>query len=312
MSFSRKTSLLVNSLLHHLDFWCYARLLERPILYPPIIIVGAPRSGSTLLYQVLTTYYRVSYISNFHAKFYGSPAIVEQISRLLNPVDFTSNFTSYYGKTQGKNSPSECGEFWYRFFCRKPPYVPIEDSDPQSLNRLRASIHAFTNISNKTVILKNLYCSLRLQPIAAAIPECLFIVIRRNPVKQGHSILTARKKVNGDYHAWWSVEPPAIDKLKLLPPHQQVVEQIFDVYQLIDSDQKKIGPDRFLHLSYEDFCRDTRSTLQRVDEFFKLHKLNINSRVDISKIPTSFQMNNTISIDRKIYFEMKDYIETKF
>jgi len=38
--------------------------------YPPIFIVGAPRSGSTLLYQLLAYYYNFSYFTNYSSLFY--------------------------------------------------------------------------------------------------------------------------------------------------------------------------------------------------------------------------------------------------
>ena len=37
---------------------------------PPIFIIGPPRSGSTLLYQVLTSYFDLSYFKNLHSKYY--------------------------------------------------------------------------------------------------------------------------------------------------------------------------------------------------------------------------------------------------
>ena len=80
----------LNQINRGLHTWERMTLLdtEEKLEYPPIFIIGAPRSGSTLLYQVLTDYFEVGYISNLHAHFFGSPACLE---RLLHPLRMATN-----------------------------------------------------------------------------------------------------------------------------------------------------------------------------------------------------------------------------
>ena len=40
---------------------------DKPLRHPPIFILGAPRSGSTLAIQIITSAFDLSYISNQHA-----------------------------------------------------------------------------------------------------------------------------------------------------------------------------------------------------------------------------------------------------
>ncbi|NEP55949.1 MAG: sulfotransferase [Symploca sp. SIO2G7] len=306
---NNRTIHFINSGLHRLE---YLVLNANPdtLVYPPIFIIGTPRSGSTLLYQVLTDYYNIGYLSNFHANFYGSPFLIE---RLFHPLTShqLSNYTSYHGQTQGWLAPSECGAFWYRFFRRKPSYIPLEEADSQKLRQLRASIAALSNAFGKPVLFKNLYCSLRLRPIAEALPESLFIVIHRDIVDNGHSLLAGRKKVYGNYNTWWSAEPPNIEQLKKLPPYQQVIEQIQQIYALINRDQQFIGANRFLDLYYEDFCQDTHKNLRKIGAFLKEHAVYLVRRVEISKIPSSFPRTNDIVIDQSMYSRMVEYVNLK-
>ncbi len=278
---------------------------ERPLEYTPVLIIGAPRSGSTLLYQVLTDYYDFGYLSNIHCDFYGSPSLLE---RLFHPLRRrqTSNYTSKYGQAQGGTAPSECGQFWYRFFRRKPQYVPLEEVDPKKLVQFRAAIRALGNAFGKPVLFKNMNCALRLVPTAQALPEALFIVVQRDLVANAHSLLKTRRELYGDYSCWWSMEPPTIDSLKKLPPYAQVVEQIRHIYALIEKDRALVGSDRFIDIQYETFCDDTYSTLAKLDAFFKRYGVEISRR---GEVPKNFERRTQVRIDANIYQQLVDYVE---
>lgn len=296
---------LVNLGLHHLEILNSNYSEQEMLPYPPIFIIGAPRSGSTLLYQVLTNYYDVGYLSNLHARFYGSPSIIERFFHPLKSRQ-SSDYTSYHGRTEGWLDPSECGEFWYRFFRRKPQYVPLDEADPNKIRQLRGAVRSLVDAFGKPILFKNLNCALRLEPLAKALPESLFIVIHRELLDNSHSLLEGRKKLYGNYTTWWSMEPPAIDKLKTLPPHQQVMEQIRHIYTLIERDRKIIGSNRFIDLQYEEFCRDTYCTINRLDIFFRSHGVNLKKLPQLS-IPPNFQRRNQIRIDRALYSELTNY-----
>ena len=298
----------LNSGLHSLEV-VTNRENDTQLYYPPIFIIGAPRSGSTLLYQVLTDYYDIGYLSNLHCKFFGAPSYIE---RFLNPLKWRtpSNYTSYHGKTKGWTAPSECGEFWYRFFRRKPPYVPLEEVDNEKMLQLRKVINALVNAFDKPILFKNLYCSLRLQLIAKAIPEALFIIISRNLLDNAHSLLEGRQKRYGNYNYWWSAEPPEIEYLKQLPAHQQVVEQVRHLNALIENDKKLIGNDRFFYVKYENFCQNCHQVLHQLNKFLEFHGCHIKNRQEINYIPTHFSQSKTVKIEPEMYSKLVNYVQT--
>ncbi len=296
----------MNPALHNLEVLTSSSA-KAELPYPPIFIIGAPRSGSTLLYQVLTDYYDIGYLSNLHCLFFGAPSFLE---RLFHPLKKRqqSNYRSCHGQTQGWTAPSECGEFWYRFFRRKPQYIPLEEADPQQLGQLRGAVSALVNALGKPVLFKNLNCALRLQPTFKVLPEALFIVTHRQPIDNGHSLLEVRKKVHGNYRTWWSMEPPEIDKLKTLPPHQQVVQQIRQIESLIERDRQIIGPNRFMDVQYEEFCRDTYSSIQQLDDFLKGHGVKLEKSIGIAAIPSHFKPRQEIRIEQQLYSELVSYV----
>ena len=84
----------------------------------------------------------------------------------------------------------------------------------------------FADAAGRPLVFKNLYCSLRLEPIAHALPEALFVVMHRDQIENARSILAGRMRRSGDYAAWWSAEPPGIEEIRRLSPVRQVVEQL--------------------------------------------------------------------------------------
>lgn len=275
---------------------------DRQLEFPPIFIVGAPRSGSTLLYQIMIASFGVGYLSNLHCLLYGAVSRVERV--FPTPKGYELLFESRHGKTSGWHAPSECGDFWYRFFRRCPQYVSLAESDPKQLQQLRRAVAAFTSACNKPVLFKNLMNTVRLQPLASALPEALFIVIERNLVANAHSLLAGRKAAYGTYDRWWSLEPPGVDKLKSLPVHQQAVEQVLQTYALIRRDAEVIGSARFFHITYEELCSDTLHVVEKLSEFFKKHQVELQPN---TAIPKTFQISSTVRIEDDLYSQLVEY-----
>ena len=304
-NYARRASRLAN---HHVVRHVETMLApdsELALRHPPIFFLGAPRSGSTLAVQVITDVLDVGYISNRHCQWFGAPALAE---KLFHPTRQrpTSNYKSRHGEIDGWHAPAECGEWWYRFFRREPAYVTLDEIDPHSMKRFRQSVAALTDAFDRPIIFKNLYASLRIQAIAHYLPESLFIVIHRNEVGNGHSLLEARKHVYGDYKKWWSMEPPGVEQLKCLPPHEQVIEQIRHIHSAIVKDLRVSGAatSRTLHLNYEDFCSDPLATIKDIQLFASSHGCEIEQR---NTPPERFKMRNHVRIDPNLYREMSDY-----
>ena len=282
--------------------------VDEPLRYPPIFIVGAPRSGSTLLAQVLTDALDIGYLSNRHCQFFGAPAMADRLFTPLRKKE-PSDFQSLNGTTRKSYGPNECGDWWYRFFRRDPAYVPQEEADLDKMRQMRRSIAALTKAQGKPVLMKNLYASLRLQPILAQIPEALIVVIKRNELDNAHSLLEGRQKLHGSYAHWWSVEPPNIERLKPLPPHVQVVEQVRAIYALIESDlqESRIDAGRVINVTYEGLCANARQTVGEIRRFLADNGASVRP---LFEVPDSFQLRNEVRINQEVYEALANYISS--
>jgi hypothetical protein len=296
-----------NRCLHALEVRRGRRWVDETLPYPPIFVVGAPRSGSTLLYQLLTDRFDVGYLANGHARRPGAPSLVERRRGLIRGRQGElGDYDSSFGGTTGELGPSECGPFWYRFFPRRPHYVPADDFPAASRRALRAAVGAFVEACDRPVVYKNLYNTARIEAIAAALPEALFVAIHRDLAANARSLLDARLRVAGGYDAWWSVEPPGIERLLQLPAHEQVVEQVRELDALVARVEESIGPDRVLHLAYEDLCADPRGQLERIAAFAAAHGCKLGER---GEVPVSFPQDGRGTLPPELEESLVGYLE---
>jgi hypothetical protein len=279
-----------------------------PISHPPIFFLGAPRSGSTLAMQTITECFDLGYLSNCHATWYGFPSLAEKLFRPTGNRP-NSNFKSLHGDVEGHYAPSECGKWWYRFFRSDPSYIKLEEINTSQMQLFRKSIASLTNAFDRPVIYKNLYASLRIHAIAQFIPESLFIVTHRNEVDNGHSLLEVRQKVLGDYTKWWSMKPPEYERLKKLPSHEQVIEQVRHIKHLIETDlgQAKVSSSRIFNLSFDELCLKPSQVIDDFEKFLYGNGCNISRNTNP---PTEFEQRKDIKIERNLFLVMKSYAES--
>lgn len=272
---------------------------------PPVFILGAPRSGTTLFYQSLVLEFDFAYLSNLHCRLFGAPYLVEKISTYQSKYQQNPTFQSRFGSTKNWFSPSECGEYWYRFFRRSPQFVSLEDADDQKINDLKVSYGVLQKTASKPVVFKNLLTVLRMEPILKAFPDALFLYVRRDEVENAHSILSARKALYNDYDKWFSLEPPSLDKISLLSPEKQAVEQIRAVHSLIKKSLKgKEG--QLFEFEYETFCNNPELIMNNVSSFLSQNGF---THTRNSTIKEPFKKSSKITIDEELYSNLVQYIQ---
>lgn len=268
----------------------------------PILIIGPPRSGTTLLYQLLVQQFEVAYLSNAHHAFFGAPAVLERLvpRRLRRPPDDQG---SRFGVTHGWWAPSEAANFWYRFFPLKPHAVEPADLEAERGRTLRRAIAALSRAAQAPMISKNVVCSVRVEAIAAFVPEMRFVVMYRDHLEVATSILAARKNAQGTYTNWWSVEPANIDELKQLPPERQVVEQVRAVEQAIDRARKVLSGERFIDVDYAELIADPRSVLDHL-----AGRLGLTPRPGAPPLPQTFPRRDRNQLDPQLAVRLAEYL----
>lgn len=239
---------------------------ERPTR-PVILIVGAPRSGTTLLLQWLAQSGYLAYPTNLLSRFYAAPALGARIQLLLTDprYDFrqelgdlqhTFDLTSELGKTRGALAPNEFWYFWRRFFPLTAPrqLSPAEEVQADGPG-FAAEIAALQAVFEQPFVAKGMLLQFNLPFLARFFDHLLFIHIQRHPLYVMQSLLAARETYFGDREAWYSVEPPEAVWLRAQPdPIQQVAGQVYYTRQHITAGLARLPAAQALVWDYEALC----------------------------------------------------------
>ena len=259
---------LLEDMLKRLNGWLSAVGADIPAAdsdtaMPMVFIVGAPRSGTTLLTQWLADSGVFAYPSNFISRFYHAPYVGALVQRMMTDPALafrnemegiqprSSNFHSELGKTDGFTAPNEFHYFWRRFFhygeIQLLSEAELADVD---VGALRAEIAALIGVMGRPLAMKGLMFNWNLPFIASVFPQAIFLHIRRNPVWNAQSLLLAREKYFQDRHCWYSFKPPEYCHLRFMEPLEQVCGQVAWTEAAIED----LPDRRVVTTQYEDFC----------------------------------------------------------
>lgn len=267
----------------------------------PIFILGSPRSGTTLLYQLLVENFNVGYLSNLHAKNYSrivqtEKDLPQQESRI------NSDFESEHGATKGDTGPSEAGDFWYRFFPKYPHQMSSSDATKKRIKELRSVIRLFADTCKKPVVFKNVFNSLRIPVLVKAIPEARYILIERDLTDNARSLLVGRIK-RGDINAWWSAKPEGFDAVISKRPAYQAVWQSAQMNKIAKAELSKLEKDKYFTLTYAEVCANPEKALKDIHSWLLDSGVEIDRRKNVSP-PVSFEHRQGGLLDQDIECEL--------
>jgi hypothetical protein len=232
---------------------------------PIIFIVGVPRSGTTLLYQMMASHLDIIYITNAIARYWLAPLWAFQ--RQDEQTRF--ELRSHLGRGEGANAPHEFGWFWQY-------HAPMEGShhrigselDAFDWKSIRAELEAIAGWSGRPLVIKSLLAvNYHIARFAQELGGSTFIHIERDPRFTAQSLLEARRKRYGDDKIWWSIRPRDVDAWLDRDPIEQVAHQIGDVSRHIEEGLATLPPERWISLRYEKLVADPEQEMERVARF---------------------------------------------
>ena len=225
---------------------------------PLVLIVGPPRSGTTLIYQVLAQHWDVSYFTNRNAMFPRSPVMAAKLfERSFTPPNSRNqarNYNSLYGNTAGLSGPNDGFHVWNQFFGEDRYEIPVQL--PQELQtNMHQFFAAWLTVTGKPLLNKNNRNTVCFATLAKALPNARFLVVERHPWFVAQSLIKARKWVQGSKKLGWGLGaesvPHGSDHLSYV---DAVCRQIANHQKQLRAQVQDIQPERFLHTTYEAFC----------------------------------------------------------
>ncbi|MCG3178520.1 MAG: hypothetical protein BIFFINMI_00848 [Phycisphaerae bacterium] len=245
---------------------------------PVAVIVGCPRSGTTVLTQILAASGDFAYPTNMLSRFAYAPMVGAMFQQLLfDPqydyrneladIQSSSGFKSTLGKTTGAMAISEFFHFWRRFFPNHDPgHMTPEELAQVDIPRMRAELASIESVFGKPFMSKGMMMQYNIPFFAQRMPELLFIHIRRQPRFLLQSVMQSRKKYYGTDQIWWSVKPKEYDLLASMDPVRQVAGQVYFTVKSIDEDLEHVPDSQKLVYAYEDLCADPGAFYGRLSE----------------------------------------------
>lgn len=225
---------------------------------PPIFIVGAPRTGSTILYQALTNTYSLTYIDNDACGWHRNLRFGLWLSQKKYKDAPHNNFEADHGNTckYGGHAPSECGQFWYRWLPTDRHFVDFPEITDEMVKGIREEVLGASSFLKQPLLFKNLNAGQRLRLIHKAFPEARIIFVRRDPRFVTRSILRARERIGIVEGQWWSVMPPNVSTLKKLPENEMCAAQVYSLEQQIEQDLSLFPAANIRQVHYQAFSEE--------------------------------------------------------
>lgn len=243
---------------------------DLPEALPTLHVIGAPRSGTTLLYQVVASGLEVGYVNNLVAAFWRAPATGVRLARKLGLQRGGSSFDSSFGRTEGPDEPHEFGYFWNH----RLGYPDLAERDPGheaaiDWGALRRAIVNMADAAGAPMAFKPMLLVWHLEAMVRHMPRTCYVWIRREPRDTALSLLNMRRSLRGSYDRWASLRPRA--DLDGEPPWRQVAAQVVLIERRIEEAARRLGPERVLALRYERLCAEPAAVLDEVRALMGAH-----------------------------------------
>ena len=259
---------------------------------PPVFLVGPPRSGTTLIYQAITSGLRTAYFCNFAEWYPHTPlAASEFLNRAIERYE--SDFTSDYGEVAGRAAPSEAKGIWKSWLGRDR--TDGSDMRMEKVAVARRTIAALQKMRGAPFVAKDISNALRIRALDKLFPGCLFVRVSLNPADIAQSILVARQTyrqehdcahTNNPLQEWVFIDSCDYEQFYDLPYLEQIANQVFHTDNILEEDLAEIPEARVLRMDYEQFCLHPREELDRLTGFTAAHGTHFQAK---APIPAAFR-----------------------
>jgi Sulfotransferase family len=239
-------------------------------------LIGAARSGTSLLYKCLCLHPDAAYFNNYMRRLPGHPAvsITNHIARMTpehrRRVWFStdSNAYVYAGERKLRHRmypmPVE-GEPVYAA-CRIPDAVSNETVSPNAARELRRAVNATMRWGGGAHFINKRIANVRRIPLLAkAFPNARFVDITRD----GRAVAVSLSLVDWweTSVVWWYGDTPKAWRDDGRDPWELCARNWVEEVRAIDSGLGDIEPERVCRLTYEEFVAAPEATIFRVAAF---------------------------------------------
>ena len=270
----RPVSLILDRFIYKL-FGHDRKTLPKPIRC--VMIVGSQRSGATIIYQAITRALPSKYISNVHALF---PYLGSQLLEMRRGIHhFSKEFNNYYGYTPYFFDVYEGSEFFE--FLHGTSADRCDERDLRK--RFLDLIALLSPDASEIVVFKNARLYSNVVRLHRAVPEIVFLRIRRDPEQVVKSVLRA-------YHELGSFHPVPVSLQNKFQddPVAFACELVQEINRELDEQFSKVAASAQMDISYENFCENPWRFVNRLAyDYLNLPQDSVRSSSMIDRLRVS-------------------------
>jgi hypothetical protein len=228
---------------------------------PLLFICGAPRTGTTLVEQVLIDHLPFTFINNLTAVFPRAPLTA---NRIFRPVPRGGNgYHNYYGKTVGFSGPNDGLHLWDRWLGKDR--TKIRGSlTPEEQVDMRRFFGAMEQLFGRPILAKNNSLSACASLVARVFDRAYFICMTRDPLYLAQSQLKARLDIHGRDDIPYGLSQSAGNGSASTDVVEDICRQVLFHEQIVREQQSRIGTERFWVVQYEAFCQNPSALVDEV------------------------------------------------
>lgn len=281
----------------------------------PTFVIGCPRSGTTLLLDLLAGTRAFGYVStsgtrrdvgeSLHGRtrIYDTPLVGERLYTERARILGLTARLGPVGRVARRWLPSaiEPWEFWedliptFRPEWGDGPAVdPGADTlDPETIERTRAVVDDLLARQHRDVLLSKYTDFPRVDMMRAVFPAARFVHIRRDPhaVANSYAVeIESGRFGTWEYREWWAAEWPAAAREHWRTHGATVLGfAAHNRNRLVDLIEHAVADDpHTLTVAYEELAADPAPTLRRILDF-----ADVESHTDLDRLAASRHVANT-------------------
>ncbi len=237
------------------------RLMRREyqLNQPVLLIAGAPRSGTTLLYQLLASGLKTGWFPNVSEMFPRAPITASQ---LFSSRKHSGRSQNFYGQTTGLSAPNDGFHIWNRWFGEDRYQPTLLPNNAESIHHFFA---AWTTVFPRPLINKNNRNTVALAQLGEILPKASFVILRRDAGDVARSLVRAREFVQGDRkRAWGLLSQETVGSEKPMQHIDDVCDQIANIDCRLADGLNSLDPSRVVEMHFEDVCDDPVAAIRAI------------------------------------------------
>jgi hypothetical protein len=244
----------------------------------PLFVVGAPRSGTSLLYKLLCLHPEAAWISNWSRRLPGVAAVAV-LNRVAPRFRATRRSVWFGADTANAYVYGQRRSLWERLYPMPVEGEPVyrhcgvgaggptggrsEDEQAACLCGAFAGLRRFTG--GRVVISKRIANNQRIPFLVAAFPEARFVHL----VRDGRAVAYSLSRVDWweDGVVWWYGDTPRRWRERGGDPWELVATHWVRELASVGEGLRAVAADRQLELRYEELVGGPVAALRRVARF---------------------------------------------